>query len=187
MRWCIRGHQQGVPNGIWGEARVRSSPQTYLDNHYHWCQLFAFRYQKLAIEARDIWLSWNKEISESSPADLPAGLSPEDKLLHICGSYFLAEGMKLNDFYSDSLAMMEKTAPDFRKMQFVKVHTPVPLYIWILLANELNYNRATLKKKSVFERLIQSGLTNTMLLTRSMTATRMDSLISMVASQSQTR
>ena len=71
--------------------------------------------------ARDFWLSWNKEIAESNLSQLPDGLTPEDKLFYICGSYFLAEGPELPDYYADSLRTMEKTAPEFRKMQFVKV------------------------------------------------------------------
>ncbi|KAJ2971409.1 hypothetical protein NQ176_g7703 [Zarea fungicola] len=77
-------------------------------------------YQKLAIEARNIWLEWTERIKTSLPSELPDGLTPEDKLLHVCGSYFLAEGTKLPAYYSDSLATMEKTAPEFRKMQFLK-------------------------------------------------------------------
>lgn len=78
-------------------------------------------YQDLAIEARDIWLSWNEHIANASPSQLPAGLAPDDKLLFVCGSYFLAEGSELRDFYRDSLDTMERTAPDFRKKQFVRV------------------------------------------------------------------
>ncbi|KAL6364493.1 hypothetical protein LRP88_01894 [Fusarium phalaenopsidis] len=77
-------------------------------------------YQDLAIEARDFWLSWNKAITEANVSDLPKGLTPEDKLFYICGSYFLAEGPELRDYYADSLKTMEKTAPEFRRMQFVK-------------------------------------------------------------------
>lgn len=79
-------------------------------------------YQELAIEAREIWLSWNKAIASSDPSSLPDGLTPEDTLIQICGCYFLAEGPTLNSFYKQSLDTMEKTAPDFRKMQFVKVY-----------------------------------------------------------------
>lgn len=57
----------------------------------------------------------------SSVAELPDGLTPEDKLLHVCGSYFLGEGTVLPDYYKESLAMMEKTAPEFRNMQFLKL------------------------------------------------------------------
>ncbi|KAM6509895.1 hypothetical protein FALCPG4_017530 [Fusarium falciforme] len=77
-------------------------------------------YQDLAIGARDFWLSWNKAIAEANASDLPEGLTPEDKLFYICGSYFLAEGPELRDYYADSLKTMEKTAPEFRRMQFVK-------------------------------------------------------------------
>lgn len=78
-------------------------------------------YQDLAIEARNYWLSWNKAITEAGPKDLPEGLTPEDKLFYNCGCYFLAEGPELRDYYADSLTTMEATAPEFRKMQFVKV------------------------------------------------------------------
>ena len=57
------------------------------------------RYQALAIEARDTWLSWNREIKESSQAELPYGLTPEDKVLDLCGNIFLAEGPTLREFY----------------------------------------------------------------------------------------
>lgn len=79
------------------------------------------RYQELAIEAREIWLAWNESIKGSAASDLPAGLSPQDKLLYLCGSYFLAEGSKLRDFYDQSLKTMQETEPEFRKMQFVRV------------------------------------------------------------------
>lgn len=79
------------------------------------------RYQDLALKARDIWLSWNQTIRESSPDDLPEGLSPDDKLLYLCGSYFLAEGPNLREFYDQSLRTMQETASGQRKMQFVKV------------------------------------------------------------------
>lgn len=78
-------------------------------------------YQDLAIEARDTWLSWDKAVKESDPSLLPPGLTPEDRLFFNCGSYFLAEGAELRDYYAQSLATMEKTAPEFRKMQFIKV------------------------------------------------------------------
>ncbi|KAH6989671.1 FAD dependent oxidoreductase [Ilyonectria sp. MPI-CAGE-AT-0026] len=77
-------------------------------------------YQDLAIEARNVWLSWNNAISGSLPSELPAGLTPDDELLCICGNYFIAEGPQLRDFYAESLKVMEKTAPEFRKMQFIK-------------------------------------------------------------------
>jgi sarcosine oxidase/L-pipecolate oxidase len=84
-------------------------------------------YQDLAIEARDSWVAWNKAIAEAGASDLPKGLTPEDKVFHNCGTYFLAEGAEMRDYYADSLDNMAKTAPEFRKMQFVKVpmlHSP---------------------------------------------------------------
>ncbi|TPX13733.1 uncharacterized protein E0L32_005936 [Thyridium curvatum] len=77
-------------------------------------------YQDLAIEARNYWLSWNKAVAELDASSLPEGLTPEDKLFLECGSYFLAEGPTLRDYYAESLETMGKTAPEFRKMQFVK-------------------------------------------------------------------
>ncbi|EAU37976.1 predicted protein [Aspergillus terreus NIH2624] len=77
-------------------------------------------YQDLAIEARDSWVAWNKAIAEAGASDLPKGLTPEDKVFHNCGTYFLAEGAEMRDYYADSLDNMAKTAPEFRKMQFVK-------------------------------------------------------------------
>lgn len=79
------------------------------------------RYQSLAIEARDMWLSWNRDVADAEPSSLPPGLATDDKLFLNCGSYFLAEGPSLTDFYAQSLDSMEQTAPSFRKMQFVKV------------------------------------------------------------------
>ena len=72
-----------------------------------------------------MWLSWNQAIAESALCDLPEGLTPEDTLLYICGSYFLAEGRDLQPFYAQSLTTMERTAPEMRKMQFVKVSTDI--------------------------------------------------------------
>ncbi|KAI1619319.1 FAD dependent oxidoreductase [Exophiala viscosa] len=77
-------------------------------------------YQRLAIEARETWLAWNKEIKESTQAELPHGLTPNDKVLDLCGNIFLAEGPTLRDFYVDSLKSMETSAPEFRKLQFIK-------------------------------------------------------------------
>ncbi|KAJ0352115.1 hypothetical protein COL154_012655 [Colletotrichum chrysophilum] len=78
------------------------------------------RYQNLALEAKYMWLSWNKAVAETASSDLPPGLSPEDKLLHLCGAYFLAEGSDMRDYYAESLELMSKTTPDHRKMLFVK-------------------------------------------------------------------
>lgn len=85
------------------------------------CLTFVFvRYQDLAIEARDIWLSWNKHVARSAPSELPNGLTPEDTLLLECGNYFVAAGPELVPFYRESLETMERTAPEMRSMQFVK-------------------------------------------------------------------
>ncbi|KAF3002357.1 hypothetical protein E8E14_007986 [Neopestalotiopsis sp. 37M] len=77
-------------------------------------------YQNLAIEARDMWLDWNKQIKDSRPDQLPGGLTPDDELLLITGSCFLSEGERLHEYYETSLSTMERTAPEFRRMQFVK-------------------------------------------------------------------
>lgn len=68
-----------------------------------------------------MWLDWNKDISQSSAAELPAGLGPEDKLLYLNGTFFISEGLEMHEYYAESLAMLEKTAPEVRAMQFVKV------------------------------------------------------------------
>ena len=78
-------------------------------------------YQNLAIEARDIWYSWNKEIADSNPSDLPSGIEQDDKLLLNCGCYYIADGETMRDYYADSLSSIGRTAPELRKNQFVKV------------------------------------------------------------------
>jgi sarcosine oxidase/L-pipecolate oxidase len=83
--------------------------------------MYFARYQELAIEARNIFLQWNEAIKNSAPSDLPAGLTPEDEVLNLCGSYFLAHGREMPVFFKESLEMMEKTAPSARALQFVKV------------------------------------------------------------------
>lgn len=80
-----------------------------------------FSSQDLALEARDIWLEWNRAIKESRPSDLPQPLTPEDELLVLCGVFHLADGPKLAGRYVDSLNTMEETAPTYRNLQFVKV------------------------------------------------------------------
>jgi sarcosine oxidase/L-pipecolate oxidase len=77
--------------------------------------------QDLALEARDIWLEWNQSIKQSDPANLPKPLTPEDELLTICGVYHLADGPEMIPRYVDNLKAMEKTAPSFRDLQFLKV------------------------------------------------------------------
>lgn len=75
-----------------------------------------YSYQDLAIEARDIWLSWNEDIARSSLTTLPDG-----ELLYECGCYFLAKGPELREFFQASLDTMGRSAPEIRRMQFVKV------------------------------------------------------------------
>lgn len=76
--------------------------------------------QDLALEARDIWLEWNKTIKESRPEDLPQPLTPEDELLKLCGVYHMADGPELIPRYVENLQVMEQTAPSFRNLQFIK-------------------------------------------------------------------
>ncbi|KAH6974176.1 FAD dependent oxidoreductase [Ilyonectria sp. MPI-CAGE-AT-0026] len=75
-------------------------------------------YQSLAIEARDVWLTWDKAIKESDPSQLPPGLTPEDKLFYVCGCYFFGEGRNMHGDNAESLKTMARTAPEFRNMQF---------------------------------------------------------------------
>ncbi|KAJ5362208.1 hypothetical protein N7541_003052 [Penicillium brevicompactum] len=77
-------------------------------------------YQNMAIEARNMWLEWNEQVASTPQSQLPGGLSQDDELLLECGNYFIAEGSELRQFYAESLASMERTAPDFRKTQFVR-------------------------------------------------------------------
>ncbi|KAL1743252.1 FAD dependent oxidoreductase-domain-containing protein [Schizophyllum fasciatum] len=42
-------------------------------------------YQKLAFEARETWVQWNKDLSSTPRGDLPATLSPEMTIFHECG------------------------------------------------------------------------------------------------------
>ena len=81
------------------------------------------RYQSLAIEARDLWLAWNESIQNSTPTELPAGLTHDDKLLYVSGCYFLGQGREMQGYNAECLELMGRTAPDFREMQFVKVGT----------------------------------------------------------------
>ncbi|KAJ5569878.1 uncharacterized protein N7459_009308 [Penicillium hispanicum] len=76
--------------------------------------------QDLALEARDIWLEWNRAIQASHPSELPHPLSPEDELLTLCGVFHLADGPEMVDRYVENLRVMEETAPAFRDLQFVK-------------------------------------------------------------------
>ncbi|OQE75587.1 hypothetical protein PENNAL_c0073G09655 [Penicillium nalgiovense] len=76
--------------------------------------------QDLALEARDIWLEWNRAIKESHPSDLPRPLTPEDELLTLCGVYHLADGPTMIPRYVENLQVMEETAPSFRHLQFIK-------------------------------------------------------------------
>lgn len=77
--------------------------------------------QDLALEARDIWLEWNRSIKESCVSDLPHPLTPEDELLTLCGVYHLADGSNMIERYVENLRVMEDTAPTFRELQFIKV------------------------------------------------------------------
>ncbi|RVX67199.1 hypothetical protein B0A52_08633 [Exophiala mesophila] len=77
-------------------------------------------YEELAIEARDVWLAWNEAIRHSPSSQLPAGLTPEDQLLDLCGIFFLAAGETMPDLYKKSLDLMEKRDAASRRRQFVK-------------------------------------------------------------------
>lgn len=73
------------------------------------------------MEARDIWLQWNRDIKESRESDLPRPLTPEDELLKLCGVFHLADGPEMIPRYVENLRVMEDTAPSFRDLQFIKV------------------------------------------------------------------
>ncbi|KAL1762840.1 FAD dependent oxidoreductase-domain-containing protein [Schizophyllum commune] len=42
-------------------------------------------YQKLAFEARDTWVQWNKDLASTPREDLPEALTPEMTIFHECG------------------------------------------------------------------------------------------------------
>ncbi|KAL1734036.1 FAD dependent oxidoreductase-domain-containing protein [Schizophyllum commune] len=42
-------------------------------------------YQKLAFEARDIWVQWNEDLASTPREDLPEALTPEMTIFHECG------------------------------------------------------------------------------------------------------
>ena len=91
---------------------------------YQTLEILALTYlsnQDLALEARDIWLEWNRAIKESRPSELPHPLTPEDELLTLCGVYHLADGPDMIPRYVENLRVMEDTAPRFRDLQFIKV------------------------------------------------------------------
>jgi sarcosine oxidase / L-pipecolate oxidase len=77
-------------------------------------------YQDMAIEARNMWMSWNNAIASSDASALPPGLEPDDKLLHECGCYYVGDGQDMKDYYAESLRSIERTAPHLRKKQFIK-------------------------------------------------------------------
>ena len=117
LRWSVSRHQQSLSYGVCREDRVTNP----LHSFQVLKSLILLSYQDLAIQARDYWLAWDKAVTESDGSNLPEGLTPEDKLFYVCGQYFLAEGPELRDYYVESLTTMEKTAPEVRKMQFIKV------------------------------------------------------------------
>ena len=61
------------------------------------------RYEKLAYKALPIWQAWTKTIHETAADDLPAGLSPSDTLLTLCGVMRLGQGKELSQYYIDIL------------------------------------------------------------------------------------
>lgn len=74
-----------------------------------------------------MWLAWNQDIRTSNQGDLPSCITPNDKLLDICGVYHLADGHELLPRYAADLESMESTAKDFREQQFRKVRPPITI------------------------------------------------------------
>lgn len=99
----------------------RASKYDHYPNLTYTCAHQMYSSQDLALEARDIWLEWNRAIKESRPNDLPRPLTPEDELLTVCGVYHMADGAELCDLYKKNLQVMSDTAPSFRDLQFIKV------------------------------------------------------------------
>lgn len=126
--------------------------------------------QDLALEAREIWLEWNKTIKESRPEDLPQPLTPEDELLKLCGVYHMADGPELIPRYVENLQAMEQTAPSFRNLQFIKVRCRVYAGQW---GQDCDWYRTRLAKRNVLGILVPNGPGSTIFLTTSRTAARM--------------
>ena len=72
-------------------------------------------------EARLEWLAWNKIIKDSSESELPAGITPETKLLNACGAYWIAHGPELSSVYKETLTALGEQAPEWRDQHFVMV------------------------------------------------------------------
>ena len=124
MRWRIGRYQQDLPHQLW-YSRAVSGPDRASGCLKHKLNHTSRRsYEELAIEARDVWLAWNEAIRHSPSSQLPAGLTPEDQLLDLCGIFFLAAGETMPDLYKKSLDLMEKRDAASRRRQFVKVSTP---------------------------------------------------------------
>lgn len=126
----------------------------------------AFSSQDLALEARDIWLEWNRSIKESLPSDLPRPLTPEDELLTLCGVYHLADGPDLVGRYVENLRAMEESAPSFRNLQFIKVRVGKIAPKTIHVCFNIGY-RIMVVMRNVSRHWAQSGPENTIFLTNS--------------------
>lgn len=61
------------------------------------------RYEKLAFRALPVWQEWNATIKNSSPEELPTGITPDDDLLVQCGVMRLGEGKELDDYHAQCL------------------------------------------------------------------------------------
>ncbi|OXG43667.1 hypothetical protein J010_06495 [Cryptococcus neoformans] len=60
-------------------------------------------YEKLAFRALPVWQEWNATIKNSSPEELPTGITPDDDLLVQCGVMRLGEGKELDDYHAQCL------------------------------------------------------------------------------------
>jgi glycine/D-amino acid oxidase-like deaminating enzyme len=141
-------------------------------------------YQNMAIEARDMWISWNNAIAGSDASALPPGLEPDDKLLHECGCYYVGDGQDMKEYYAESLRSIERTAPHLRKKQFIKVRS---LPRETQEACVLTEKRAIPKTKSRSVLSVARGPRSFMSSTKSMAVTPMASSTQMLALQSLTR
>ncbi|KAK4496048.1 hypothetical protein PRZ48_013317 [Zasmidium cellare] len=78
-------------------------------------------YQDLAIEARDMWMSWNDQIANTNEADLAKPLMPRDRLLEECGVFYLSSGEdKLDTHSQQSLNTLAQTAASIRRQIYPK-------------------------------------------------------------------
>lgn len=75
-------------------------------------------YQRLALEAGEIWKTWNEDLASSN--DLPSGLKPSDKLWYSTGMLRMSDTKEYGEFELRTLENMKKEG--LRELQFMCDH-----------------------------------------------------------------